>query len=388
MRAHLPASLLSCLAFTLLASAPGLHAQARGDVGRPSTPAPREAASAAKPAPTWPSASVLAERKRDAEKRPLFEDEAPVVFTLEADFKAVTRDRNPNSTKLFPATISFTDDKGATTSKTLSLRNRGHARRQVTTCDFPPIRLEFEKDAMAGTVFAGHRELKLGTHCRTSSEFEQYVLREYLAYRILNLITPQSFRVRLGKATYVDAVTKKPLATRYGLFIEDDDDVAKRMEGRVTELPNLMYRHFNVESATWFGLFEYLIGNTDVSIVSQHNVRTIETPASGRFVVPYDFDYSGIVGATYAIPNKQFGLASVKDRLYRGPCRTPDELEPFFVKLRTLKPQMLSLYETLPDLTDGYRRSAKNYLEDFYKVINDPFTVKKELVNGCVKSGI
>ena len=388
MRAPAPASLISgVLALALAAGAAMVTAQGSASGAPPAASAQAPAAKPEGPAP-WPTAAVLAERKRDAEQRSLFDGHDPLVFTLEANFKAVTSDRNPESTKVFPATISYTDETGATVTRSLSIRNRGHARRQVTTCDFPGIRLEFDRAAIADTVFAGHRALKLGTHCRTSAEFEQYVLREFSAYRILNAITPQSFRVRLGKATYIDAATKKPLVTRYGLFIEDDDDVARRLEGRVTDTMNMMYRHFTPESATWLGLFEYMIGNTDVSIVTQHNVVTIETPASGRYVVPYDFDYSGLVGASYAIPNKQFGLNSVKERLYRGPCRTPGEFAPYFARLNAVKPQIMEIYDTLPGLTDGYRKSAKGYLEEFYKTIADPDKVKNELISGCVKSGI
>jgi hypothetical protein len=369
-----------CLAALLVAPI------AAGQAGR--TVSPRAGARAGGEPPPWPTPGALAERRAEAEARRLFADDAPLVLTLTADFKAVTRDRDPDSTRTFPATITYTGAGGTTVSTPLAIRNRGHARRQVSTCDFPPLRLEFDRAAVTDTVFAGHRALKLGTHCREVSEFEQYVLREFAAYRIFNLITPQSFRVRLARATYVDTGGKKTLPTRYGLFIEDDDDVARRLEGRVTSQLNLMYRHFNAESATWLGLFEYLIGNTDVSIVTQHNVRTVETPASGRYVIPYDFDYSGLVGASYAVPNRQLGLVSVKDRLYRGPCRTPEEFAPFFARLRTLEPDILAIYDALPDLTAGYRKSAKNYLDEFYRTIERPDAVRKQLVNGCIKSGI
>jgi hypothetical protein len=381
-RTPLPSSLvLIILSLTLVAAEP--------QTGKPSAKAAgRPAAKAAKDPSVWPLPAQMAERKKDAENRRLFRAEAPFPITLVADFKAITRDRNPSSLKTFPATVTYLDEKGATITKALHVRNRGHARRQVTVCDFPPLRLEFGEEKIAKTMFDGQKDLKLGTHCRDVGEFEQYVLREYLAYRIFNLITPQSFRVRLAKVTYVDVVTKNTIVTRYGMFIEDDDDVARRMDGRIIDTQNMMYRHFNPQSATWLGLFEYMIGNTDVSIVTQHNVRTIETQSEGRAVIPYDFDYAGLVDTTYAIPNKQLGLPSVRDRMYRGPCHTAAELGPYFDKLKMIKPQIMSMYDTLPDLSDGYRKKAKNYLEEFYKTISRPDEVKKELINGCVKSGI
>ena len=76
-------------------------------------------------------------------------------------------------------------------------------------CDFVPLRVEFPKQETAGTAFEGQTALKLGTHCRGDKVYENYTIREYLTYRLFNLITPLSFRARLGRATYVDATIKK-----------------------------------------------------------------------------------------------------------------------------------------------------------------------------------
>ena len=126
----------------------------------------------------------------------------------------------------------------------------------------------------------------------------------------------------MAKATYVDEATKKPVASRMALFIEDDDDVARRMEGRTIETQKLVFRQVDYDTATLMTIFEYMIGNTDMSMYLLHNVVLVQTPKKVTYPVPYDFDYSGLVDARYAIPAKQFNITSVRDRVYRGPCRT------------------------------------------------------------------
>jgi hypothetical protein len=270
----------------------------------------------------------------------------------------------------------------------LQIRTRGHSRRKPTVCDFAPLRLEFQKELTKGTLFEGPRALKLGTHCRDNGTFEQYVLREYAVYRLFNLLTPRSFRARLAKATYVDAASKRTVATRYGLFIEDDDDVARRLEGRISDARSMLFYRLHGETLTLMSLFEYMIGNTDMSIIHQHNIRLVETPASEIHPVPYDFDFSGLVNTVYAAADKRLGITSVRDRLYRGPCRTPEELEPVFIKIRALKGELLAVYDGIPDMNGADRREARTYLEEFFRLIDRPRDVKTALIDPCLRAGM
>src|SRR5437762_10441452 len=167
---------------------------------RTAAPAPPKAKAPKDPAAAWPDEATLAERKKTAEGRALFSSDTPLEFTLTADFKMVNKDRNPNSTKVFPATLTVAKADGSQATFPLNIRTRGHVRRMTQTCTFAPLRLEFQTDQIKGTVFEGHKNIKLGTHCRDADLFEQYVPREYAAYKIYNLLTPRSFRARMGKA--------------------------------------------------------------------------------------------------------------------------------------------------------------------------------------------
>ncbi len=326
----------------------------------------------------WPDAKVIADRRRSAENRRLFRSAEPLAFTLTANFRSVNGDRNPNSTKTVPATLEFTKDDGTTASIELQLRGRGHARRQI--CAFVPLRLELPKDQTRNTVFDSHGPLKLVTHCRNGAE--ENVLREYVAYLIYNLLTPRSFRARLATVTYIDAGTKKALPAKTGILLEDDDDVAKRLDGRIVELEKATFQRVDMETVTLMSIFEYLIGNTDMSLFLQHNIRIVQTVNGLRYPVPYDFDYAGLVDTGYGVPGKDLGITSVRDRLYRGPCRTAGEFAPFFDRMRAIRADVQAIYDTLP-FSKGYRSDARKYLDEFYRTLDRPFDVKRAFIDGC-----
>jgi hypothetical protein len=207
-------------------------------------------------------------------------------------------------------------------------------------------------------------------------------------YRMYNLLTPRSFRARVAKVTYLDAVTGKLVAEEDGLFIEDDDDVAKRMEGRIIDLDAAVFARFDQETLTLMTLFEYMIGNTDFSILAAHNVVLVQTQDVRRYTVPYDFDYSGLAESGYAAVGRGLPITHVRDRLYRGPCRTAAEWQPYLDKMKAAKPELLGVLDAVIGLSQSYRRSAKGYLEDFYRTIESPYNTKKALIDPCVKVGV
>ena len=331
----------------------------------------------------WPEPAVLLTRRTEAEKRPLFDKTDALAFTLTADFKAINKDRRSESTTRYPGVISVTDDRGREQTIKVKLSPRGHFRRMARNCAFVPLRVEFAADEVAGTMFDGQTSLKLGTHCQDDKTYEQYTLREYLTYPLFNLVTPRSFRARLARATYVDDKSNKPITTRNALFIEHDNDVARRMGGRIVELPRTQFKDFDAETLNTMMLFEYMIGNTDFSLFANHNVRFIQDPSRTLFPVPYDFDLSGLVHAPYALPDRRFGIRSVTDRLYRGPCRNVDEIETAAAQFRSKKNEMFALVEGMKEMDTGMRSEMKSYLEEFFRAIEKPASIKSRLVDGC-----
>ncbi len=219
-----------------------------------------------------------------------FQSLEPLEFTLEGKFSALTRDRDPESKNVYSGVIRLAGHNNATIEVPVELSARGSLRRK--SCEFIPLRVAFSKNEAKGTVFEMHgAALKLVTHCTNTSESDQFILREYLAYRIGNIVTPRSFRARLAHVTYVDSEKRKILTTRYAMFIEDDDDVARRLEGKIVDR-ELRFEQLHPVAVLQMTLFEFMIGNTDYSIFGRHNVRIVEHGSGLVYPIPYDFDVS------------------------------------------------------------------------------------------------
>ena len=330
----------------------------------------------------WPEDEVVQARRTESDSRRLFKETEPLAFTLTADFNAINKDRNPNSTRRFPAVLTVASDKGPQDIQ-VKLGTRGHFRLMARNCDFVPLRVEFPRDEIAGTPFDGQTNLKLGTHCRGDKAYDNYTLREYLTYRLFNMVTPLSFRARLARTTYVEEKNKKTIATRYAIFIEHENEVARRFGGRVVELPRIVFKDLDAPTLNRMMLFEYMIGNTDFSIWALHNVRIVQDKNRTLYPVPYDFDLSGLVHAPYAVPDPRIGIRSVLDRLYRGPCRSVDDLETTTESFRARHGDMMTLLESMRDLEPLARGEAKEYLESFFRMVDKPNAVKKQFVDGC-----
>jgi hypothetical protein len=334
----------------------------------------------------WPAPEAMKQRRIVAEGLPLFSSNEPFTFTLITDFKALNKDRNPESRARYPGVLRIPGEGGADVSVPVQLSARGHARRNLRTCEYVPIRVEFPPTGLGKTVFARQDALKLIVQCVRGGDYEQYLLKEYLAYRLFNLVTHHSFRARLAKVTYIDRATGQTTGTRSAMFVEDVGDVAKRMEGRSVELPRLLFKDVYSDTLMPMMLFQYMIGNTDFSIHALHNVRLVQRPDKSLHPVPYDFDFSGLVRAPYAAPDRALMLQSVRDRLYRGPCRRPELVDPYVANFVAKKDLLLALPDAIPGLNKDSRDDTRSYLEGFYASIKSSRDVRKLFVECADKS--
>jgi hypothetical protein len=330
----------------------------------------------------WPAPEKMKERRETAEALPLFAAHDVLPVTLVGDFKAINKDHDPNSKQLYPGVLRTDDNK----ELQVKFRARGHVRRLSKTCDYVPLKVEFVKKETKGTVFAEQDALKLVVQCSGGGDYEQYVLREFLAYRIYNVVTHRSFRARLAKVTYVDRASGKTAGTRLGMFLEDEGDVARRMEGRVVDLQRLTFANLQNDSLMPTMIFEYMIGNTDMSIYALHNMRIVQMPDKSLHVVPYDFDYSGLVNAPYAIPARGFLIKTVTERIYRGPCRNQELVDPYVANFLAKKDLIRALPDQIPGFSRVSRDDARNYIDSFYSSVDSPKDVRGLFVNCSPKT--
>lgn len=344
------------------------------------------AALAQTPAPS----DTAAERRQAAAARRtarLFSDTTPLELTLTADFARVFRNRDTLSTERFPAQLTVADSTGTPVTIALEIAPRGHFRLAKENCSFPPIKLNFADGSARGTPFQGQGGLKLGTHCRPTSEYAEYVVREHAVYRVHNLITDLSLRSRLARVTYKPERGSDAPYTTWGLLIEDEDDAARRNGGEIVELRRGRFVDLDEEQIRVLAIFEYLIGNTDWFLYALHNVRLVQRPDGRVLPLAYDFDHAGIVSARYAKPDYRLPIKTVQERLYQGPCLTAEQLAPVFARFTAQRAAIEAVYSGVPGLSDGYRKWARDYIGDFFGTIGNSRRVRERIIEACPRDG-
>ena len=338
------------------------------------------------------SAGDSATSEPEAAAQPLFATEDTLVVRIEAPFRTLMRKRN--ETGQLDGTLAFSDPAGSEHLLDVKLRTRGIFRRSAENCEFTPIRVNFRKSQVEGTVFAGQDKLKLVTHCGGSDTYEQYVLSEYLAYKIFNAVTDYSFRARLLHVTYVDTDRDGDSRTRYAFFIEDNDRLAERIDAGKVEVKQASYARLEEKQAALVTVFEYLIGNTDFSMIGPdkgkdccHNIELFSREPGVYIAVPYDFDFSGLVDARYAAPHPSLRTRSVTRRVYRGICEHNDVMEETVAQFRSRQAVIAQLPATVDGMDDRARSKAQNYIADFYEDIGNTEAVEDNLVTKCHSAG-
>lgn len=329
----------------------------------------------------------------DAASWPLFERNDLLEARIEAPLETLMDERD--DTEYLPGTFSWVDASGARRELDLELRARGNYRRQEDICDVPPIRLNFKKKQVEGTEFAGQDKLKLVTHCQNKREqYEQYVLREYLAYRIFNILTDRSFRARLLRVTYVDTDGENETSTHYGILLEDDDRLAERLGVQKLEVPYTSVSDLDPAYAALVSVFQYMIGNTDYSLIRGekdedccHNIVLLAQASGGHLAVPYDFDFAGLVDAPYAGPNPKLRIRRVTQRLYRGPCAYNEHVDAAIAGTREHQADIMDLVASLEGLDDRSRERVAKFLGKFYEDTADAGSVQDHIVRKCLSSG-
>jgi hypothetical protein len=308
-----------------------------------------------------------------------FDDDRPTVFdllygqevvevTLETDLVRLME--NIKTDNYQSALFSFTDARGEHVSFQAEVRSRGNYRRRV--CDFPPLKIKFHKEKLVGADIEPHNKLKLVTHCLDEKNVgQENLLKEYLVYKMYQELTDQSYRVQLVRINYVDTKGKVSKVRRYGIIIEDTDEMAERLGGEECDCLNPQREQLDNRLEGIHALFQYMIGNEDWSIMMNRNLKMVK-PLDGSpwKPVPYDFDFSGMVNAAYAIPNYELGITSIQDRLYLGLPLPDVEMKYLFRYYHNKKAALYQLVEDCQFLSKTGRREVTDYLDTFYAKIN------------------
>jgi len=320
---------------------------------------------------------------------PLFQSDDILDVRISAPIYTLIKER-PIEEEL-PGKFQFTSDADETIEIDLLVRARGHFRRKKETCLLPPLRLNFKTSQTKDTLFHKQDKVKLVTHCRPSSKYEQTVLREYLVYKMLNALTDNSYRVRLLRITYVDTDNKRKEQTRLGFIIEHRERLSKRInrprvETRGAKIDELDPAYTNLAS-----VFHFMIGNTDyspvlgpVDEVCCHNAVLFGSENELFWPIPYDFDHGGMVDAPYASPNPRFKLRNIRQRLYRGRCQFNAQLPSTYATFIDKRDAIVAEIENAELLEKRPKRFMLGYVESFYDTIETENRAEKQITKKCI----
>jgi hypothetical protein len=322
--------------------------------------------------------------KGEKEVPVLYRSETPLAITFRTNVKQIRRDKGENPPWRW-ASMSYADSAGKTVDVPLKIRTRGIWR--LKHCDFPPIRLNFAGKDTKNTVFDGLDKPKLVNYCRDNDQYEQYMLQEAQLYRIYQLLTPISHRVRVARITYVDSASGKKEAERYAMLVEDPDQLANRLMAKPIKTKGAVPADMEPRELALAYMFLYFIGNLDFSFNGLHNTELLGTMDGRILPVVYDFDYAGAVNASYAVPPPNYGVPNVRTRKFMASCELASEFPGAVAKMIEKKDAIYALYsdEVGKLMSPNVVKETLRYFDEFYDRVRTPQEAEKNVFRNCIK---
>ncbi|MEM8906325.1 MAG: hypothetical protein AAGD05_00650 [Bacteroidota bacterium] len=282
--------------------------------------------------------------------------------------------KNKKTNNYQTADLSWTDPQGMDKSLEIRIRPRGKTRRKI--CSFPPLKLKFKKSVLSEKGFAPVKNLKLVAHCLDDELAEENLLKEYLAYKIYNELTDNSFRVQLLKVNYVDSQDGQSYGQKYAFLIESSKELEQRLGAKKVNQFNTNLEDLQSQEAQQLAIFQYLIGNTDWKVPFMHNIKLFKVKNSEYpIAVPYDFDFSGLVNASYAKTSPDYKQKSVRQRIYLGANR--DFLPETLQMMSEKKDAIYALINNFGLVDAKVKTDLIAFLDAFYETISDQKAYKK-----------
>ncbi|MDG1571260.1 hypothetical protein OZ410_02970 [Robiginitalea sp. M366] len=312
----------------------------------------------------------------------LFLERTPLELKLRFSQRELLTETN-DSTYL-NSMLLFRQDGEQWDSLPVRVRARGNFRRE--NCFLAPIKLRLKKKDTKGTLFEGNKELKLVLPCFESERGADYVLKEYIAYRMYEHVTPFHFKTRPFQMEYADARRNKDRVYHLqGFMIEDIDRVAERVGGHKLKRSVHPLQQDNICSVQ-NDFFQFMIANTDFSVAYQHNEKLVFVDGRKAIPVPYDFDMSGFVNTSYAvvseIQNEKLDIEKVTQRLYRGFRRNPEVYDQVRQDYLAKKDRMLGELDAHAGHFNGKKQhqECREFLKAFFEILEDSSLFREQIL--------
>lgn len=296
--------------------------------------------------------------------RSIFEHLTPtegVKITLEADLTTIIANKKTN--QYFPGTLLTEDGK----TYAIELRPRGKFRRKIS--EIPPLKIKFKKKLLAAEGLDTLNEIKLVLPTADKASGDELIVKEYLAYKMFERLTPASVRAKLVRLTIRDTHVEKSKKTMYAILVEDEEETCARLKGSPVSEYGIPTDSLIAQQAALAVMFQYLIGNTDWEIAMMRNVRLMRSNETGKvLVLPYDFDFSGLVSAPYASPSSESGLKTVRDRFLMSSGLKLEHLKRATQAIRAAKKDLYEICRS-KYLSKATAAEMIEYLDTFFQLV-------------------
>jgi hypothetical protein len=318
----------------------------------------------------------------------LFEASEPLEIRIEAPWRHLTREMVAGRSVEGRLHVLTRDLESANLRVTIT--TRGTARLDV--CDFPPLTLEFQPEEIPGSPFLEEDTIHLTTQCRKDIRFRDHLVLEYLSYQAYRLLDEPALGARLASVEYLGTEGKRAAKPARAFFVEDLGLAAERFGGVWLEPTTVEVDALAADSLALLGLFQFMLGNTDWSVLRGppgepccHNVAILGPERAGVHLipVPFDLDCTGLVDPPYAAPAAGLPIRTVRQRVYRGFCKSNTYLPGAIARFRAQRAQILALFEDEPLLSTAAKRRTRKYLDSFFEILEDPEKLQKRILDHC-----
>lgn len=317
-----------------------------------------------------------------SEPAPLFQSEEPLSIKLKMSIKDVKK--NTNDSTYLESMLYYKNNANVYDSLHIELRARGNNRRE--NCYYAPLRLKLSKSDSKETPFVGNKKLKLVLPCLIESNNDDYVIKEYMAYKLYEIVTPVHFKTRLLNIEFIEEKGRRNISKDLkGFLIEDVDNVAKRLNGNELKRRVMPLQQDDLASVR-NSFFQYMIANTDFSTTYNHNGKLLFVDKK-IIPLPYDFDMSGLVDASYSVvsnvQNMNLDITEVTERAYKGYIRDESvfkQVRQEFIKNKS------KMFETIDGLEKYFNNKnqfiiARRFIESFFEIIINEKSYKRHILD-------
>jgi len=312
----------------------------------------------------------------------IFISEELMHVTIASDFKNLVKKKGQEEYQ--PAVFHYQMNDTILLTRDIKIKARGKSRKNV--CFFPPIQLNFPKESVVLDQIREFDKMKMVMNCKRGEQYEQFLLSEYMAYKMLNILTDFSYRVRLIRITFIDISGKYDTDTQFAFIIENKKQMAERLDAIPIDVGGVKDEFIEKTTLVNSYLFQYMIGNTDWSIPGKHNMHLIKSKdpvKTAPYVIPFDFDLAGIVDANYAIPNTEADISNVRERFYMGECLPESEIRGGLKVYLERKDEIYTLYQGSELLDSNTKRKTIDYIDEFYGIVENDDKLTRYIIESC-----